>query len=673
MVSLLERSPPMHSSPTSPSTTPSSLWSLGNETGDIFCTEPEQIDGFENFEPSSTFDAVSAVDGSLVRSNEGLDDEDEWSDDSSDEDPEEDTHDSGNPPEYGASSSAESFTAQRPSPGIPTMSCHIQSERFIAAPALEPSRVALKAVKLHLQPPRGKKPTGTAGVGYKKTNLNPLIRTRLAVKSLLELYTHRMATSNNPAARPWTASSVTVAQTLGKPPWFARTVRKWTRSFINNPTVPPVNPYGKWVKSRLLDEDLMQDIQLHLQEVGKYVRALDIVHYLDQPDVKARHGLKKTISVATAQRWMHVMGYRWKKEPKGQYADGHEREDVVAYRQNISIPAWNEREARMRSWSSNDPSVEETVLPEGETPEIAWFHDESIFYANDRRKVRWVHESETAKPYAKGEGPSLMVADFFSADYGFLRTPDGSLSARVLFKPGKGRNGYWTWEDVVAQARQAMGILKQHFTGATHTFYYDNARIHLKRPEGSLSALKMPKNTPADGKNWGVEVTLRDDTGKPIYAPNGSICMHKIRTHGARFADGTPQDLYFPEGHRQAGKFKGMAVILEERGYGNMSKVLAQCKGFKCAPGATNCCCRRMLYNEPDFMNVESELEQVCRTEGFRVVFLPKFHCEINPIEQCWGHAKREYRLNPPSSEESALERNVVNALDSIKIEPMRR
>lgn len=155
-----------------------------------FCTEPKEIDGFKDFETSSTFNTASAANGCLVRSNEGLDNEDKWSDDSSNEDPEEDTHNSGNPSEYGASSSAKLFTTQRPSPAIPTMSCHIQSERFIAAPALEPSLVALEAVKLHLQPPRGKKPTGTAGVGYKKTNLNPFIRTQLlAVKSLLELYT----------------------------------------------------------------------------------------------------------------------------------------------------------------------------------------------------------------------------------------------------------------------------------------------------------------------------------------------------------------------------------------------------------------------------------------------------------------------------------------------------
>ncbi|KAL7277876.1 hypothetical protein ACG7TL_008823 [Trametes sanguinea] len=78
-----------------------------------------------------------------------------------------------------------------------------------------------------------------------------------------------------------------------------------------------------------------------------------------------------------------------------------------------------------------------------------------------------------------------------------------------------------------------------------------------------------------------------------------------------------------------------------------------------------------MLFNEPDFTNIESILEQVCQEEGFRVVFLPKFHCEINPIEQCWGHAKHEYRLNPAASDEATLEHNVVNALDSIDLKPM--
>jgi len=55
---------------------------------------------------------------------------------------------------------------------------------------------------------------------------------------------------------------------------------------------------------------------------------------------------------------------------------------------------------------------------------IIWHHDESTFYANDWCKVFWVHKDETAVPRAKGEGVSLMVADFVSADYGWLHSPD---------------------------------------------------------------------------------------------------------------------------------------------------------------------------------------------------------------------------------------------------------
>jgi hypothetical protein len=56
---------------------------------------------------------------------------------------------------------------------------------------------------------------------------------------------------------------------------------------------------------------------------------------------------------------------------------------------------------------------------------IAWFHDESVFYAHDRRKKGWYHKDGSAKPYAKGEGASLMVADFVSADFGWLSSLDG--------------------------------------------------------------------------------------------------------------------------------------------------------------------------------------------------------------------------------------------------------
>jgi len=187
----------------------------------------------------------------------------------------------------------------------------------------------------------------------------------------------------------------------------------------------------------------------------------------------------------------------------------------------------------------------------------------------------------------------------------------------------------------------------------------------------------MIKFTPKPGTNWGVKVSKRNPiTGNVIYHPNGSIEKTKILMRDARFENGEPQPLYFPMDHPDQnlqGKFKGMAVILQERGFGDMMKVLASCKNFKCKPGETRCCCRRMLYSQLDFVEGESFLETNCCSHGIQVIFLPKFHCELNFIEQCWGRAKSVYRTYPPSSREEDLESNTLKALASIPLSMMRK
>jgi hypothetical protein len=81
-------------------------------------------------------------------------------------------------------------------------------------------------------------------------------------------------------------------------------------------------------------------------------------------------------------------------------------------------------------------------------------------------------------PYVKGEGASLMVADFVSADYGWLRSPDGKQEARVLFKAGKAQQGYFTNEDILEQATNAMDILEKHYPDEKHVLLFDNATTH---------------------------------------------------------------------------------------------------------------------------------------------------------------------------------------------------
>ena len=94
----------------------------------------------------------------------------------------------------------------------------------------------------------------------------------------------------------------------------------------------PESLYGKNKKSRFEDEDFAQEIHLQVQSLNKkYLKAVDIVWYLDKPEVKSRLGLKNTPSEHTAHQCMHVMKYQYGKADNGMYVDGHECKDVVNY------------------------------------------------------------------------------------------------------------------------------------------------------------------------------------------------------------------------------------------------------------------------------------------------------------------------------------------------------
>jgi hypothetical protein len=120
-----------------------------------------------------------------------------------------------------------------------------------------------------------------------------------------------------------------------------------------------------------------------------------------------------------------------------------------------------------------------------------------------------------------------MVSDFISADYGWLYSPDGTESARVLFRPGANREGYFTNEDMLWQVDGAMDILENFYPHDNHIFIFDNATIHTKQPPGSLSTRHMLKKTPKPDPrkpdkeaNWLMAVDVTDKQGRPVYGPD---------------------------------------------------------------------------------------------------------------------------------------------------------
>ena len=109
----------------------------------------------------------------------------------------------------------------------------------------------------------------------------------------------------------------------------------------------------------------------------------------------------------------------------------------------------------------------------------------------------------------------------------------------------------------------------------------------------------------------------------------------------------------------ESGKVKGLLQTLEERGFKIDKKTKVKCS-LVCAIENEKCCLARILSKQDDFQLQKSLLKEKITERGNLCLFLPKFHCELNPIEmvcfhfipllsnsqyiQYWGWCKHRYR-----------------------------
>lgn len=71
---------------------------------------------------------------------------------------------------------------------------------------------------------------------------------------------------------------------------------------------------------------------------------------------------------------------------------------------------------------------------------------------------------------------------------------------------------------------------------------------------------------------------------------------------------------------------KGMKIVLEERGI-NASRMVADNM-------------RTLLSRHEDFRTEKTIVEHYLIEKGHVVMFIPKFHYELNPIERVWCQSK---------------------------------
>ncbi|PKY58471.1 hypothetical protein RhiirA4_293251, partial [Rhizophagus irregularis] len=91
------------------------------------------------------------------------------------------------------------------------------------------------------------------------------------------------------------------------------------------------------------------------------------------------------------------------------------------------------------------------------------------------------------------------------------------------------------------------------------------------------------------------------------------------------------QDMIFPSDYRISnlrGQPKGLKQVLMERG-------LWPNEGLKLEEA------RKIMSQQPDFLAQKGRIKEVIVATGHKVIFYPKFHCELNYIKNFWGAAKK--------------------------------
>lgn len=161
-----------------------------------------------------------------------------------------------------------------------------------------------------------------------------------------------------------------------------------------------------------------------------------------------RIGLKvgRGVSLATARRWMRKEGFRFLAHKKGLYFDGHDRPDVVDYRQGSFLPAMAMHSKRLVKYVVGSVGDEALREPDNyvERRLVLCAHDEMTAQANDSRAKSWVLEDQHVLR-KKGVGRGIHQSDIICTTIGWLRDASQTLEY------GKNYEGYWTGELFIKQ------------------------------------------------------------------------------------------------------------------------------------------------------------------------------------------------------------------------------
>ena len=220
----------------------------------------------------------------------------------------------------------------------------------------------------------------------------------------------------------------------------------------------------------------------------------------------------------------------------------------------------------------------------------------------------------------------------------------------------------------MAQVDRAIDIFEGKANGLQGLFMFDNAPSHLRRADDAISVTKMVKSECRSFFFCLIDV-LPDPKRLWTHYPKGPRMRDGINP-----LTGECQSFYFPDDHPQyPGWFKGMEQIIRERGLWPEAGLSVECAGPKRTTGQASCCCRHLLYTQFDFASQKPLLQEHIESRGHLCDYYPKYHCELNFIEQYWGAAKLRFRVAGRARTLEEMQRKMLGCLDDIPLEQIRR
>ena len=322
------------------------------------------------------------------------------------------------------------------------------------------------------------------------------------------------------------------------------------------------------------------------------------------------------------------------------------------------------------------------TLAPGEQEHVLVPQDECIVNVNEGPRRRWL-KGDQQPLKKKGNGRAIHICGWICETTGHLRLSDEQVAAQSelpeaqrlkvtdsckIIYPGKNHDGWWDLKQLMDQMTHAIDIFEYLHPDKVAIWLFDCSSAHEGLAEDALNVNNM--NVNPGGKQRHLRTTTIP-TNNPPPKPGRSDTRGRL------------QEMVYPPDHPDPnlrGLAKGMKAVLQER-ESVWDELVANCNGRvvgKCkecsksqakrdaerrvadaeamgqedtladdeaqdaapTPVSDWCCIYRVLSLQEDFATEKPMLQHYIEGRGHICMFLPKFHCELNPIEMLWGYAK---------------------------------